>query len=161
MPLNFFKTIYSASSEVLANYFYSRLFIALLILLGFAYVVLTDVFVLSLMQFNSIIRPLDVLLISVIAFLAALTTTATVYRMREFKSFSKRSTAGFFGTFVGFFATACPVCTPIWLSWLGVAGSFAFLTQASLYIELASIALLTVSLYLTAKAVNKKTCEIK
>ncbi len=161
MPLNFFETIYSASRESLLQPFYLRLFISLLIVLGFAYVVLTDVFVLSLMQFNSIIRPLDVLLIAVIAFLAALSTTLSLYRMREFKAFSKRGSAGVFGSFVGFFATACPVCAPIWLSWLGIAGSFAFLTQASLYIELSSIALLTVSLYLTAQAVNKKTCEVK
>ena len=161
MVVKFFETIYSASREVLSNSFYSKLFIALLILLGFVYAVLTDVFVLSLMQFNPIIRQLDVLLIAIIALLAALTTTLTIYRMREFKAFTKRSSTGFFGSVVGFFATACPVCTPIWLSWLGVAGSFAFLTQASLYIELASIALLAVSLYLTAQAVNKKSCEIK
>jgi hypothetical protein len=52
--------------------------------------------------------------------------------------------------------TACPICQPIWLVWLGLGSATAFLSEVSIYLATSSIFLLGFSLYKSTEL-----CEVK
>lgn len=62
------------------------------------------------------------------------------------------------GTIVALFTSACPVCQPYWLFFLGAGTATAFLADISPYLGIIAIALLSYSLN---KALEDKSCGIR
>ncbi|MEK6954403.1 MAG: hypothetical protein AABX01_05315 [Candidatus Micrarchaeota archaeon] len=108
------------------------------ILLG-AYFLMSGTFLLSLMQFNESAEMPFVALQVLIALLAAIQLSI----MLNFGG-KKGDLAG---GFVALFASACPVCVPLWIYALGLGGSLAFLSDFSLAMGLFAVALLAYSLW--------------
>ncbi|MBI5147689.1 MAG: hypothetical protein HZA37_00855 [Parcubacteria group bacterium] len=68
--------------------------------------------------------------------------------------------AGALGAFSGALASACPTCGAFLLSFFGAAGGLAFLPFKGLEIKLLSVLLLSLSLWLTLRYLNKsEACE--
>ena len=130
---------------------YLLIFIFLLVLTSAFYLVVTGAYVVSLGQFNQNIEPLRVALTILISILTALVFTVLLYKQTQ-PLVCKQTAPGLFGSFMGLFATACPICFPLLLSLIGVGGSAALaISQNTVPIQLASIALLLASIWLTFK----------
>ncbi len=148
-----------AVGEALEGRNYKLLFAGVFILLSGAYAVLTDIVVLSDgVSFNPNLKLLQASLVIAIAFLSSLTLTLVVYRSRTLGARIEKK--NFLGSAAGVFATACPICQPIWLVWLGLASQSLFLIEISAYVALASIALLLASLHFAAQNIANKTCGV-
>ena len=88
-------------------------------------------------------------LFSIFAALFGITLSYQVYLKQQPKtcSIAKTSSAGALGTFVSFFAVQCPACASIGVLFLPVS-TIALLTVYSTLINLASIGLVLLTLYL-------------
>lgn len=159
MISNLLKQDLQAVWEALEGRNYKLLFAGVFILLLGVYAVLTDIVVLSEgVALNPNLKLLEASLVLAIALLSSLTLTLVAYRSRMLGArIEKRN---FFGSAVGVFATACPVCQPIWLVWLGLGSQALFLIEISTYVALASITLLLVSLHFAAQNIANKTCGV-
>ncbi|MFA6489402.1 MAG: hypothetical protein WCT52_01865 [Candidatus Micrarchaeia archaeon] len=137
---------------VFANRKYSALFVVLFAVLTPVYAVLTDIVILSPLALNPGIRPLETALVFCVSVLASLGFTIAAFQIFEAHSISKKSLggsvlgAGAGGTVLATFASACTVCQPIWLFWLGLGSATAFLADYGIYIMLASMAILLYSI---------------
>jgi len=115
------------------------------------YSVLTDIIVLSPLSINPNLKPFEALLIFLISIFAALGFTIAAFQLAELRAASRKSIggsilgAGAGGTVLATFASACTVCQPIWLFWLGLGSASAFLVDYSAYVLLASLAILAYS----------------
>jgi hypothetical protein len=138
---------------------YLAAFVLLFICLEAVYAVATDM-LLPDWKINPLLKVHEAILISAIAALAALSLLLIAYG-RECANYAKNASIAGVGGLLGLFATACPVCQPAWLLWLGLGGATVFLVQASLFIELISIALLLVSIYYTLEAIRNPKCKIR
>ena len=125
---------------------YILLFAALLIIFVPLYALLTNMMVLSPLSANPDIRLPEAALILVAATLASLGFTIAAYQSFVQRSLSRFAEAGVWGGALGFLASACAVCQPVWVMWLGLGSLLAFLADYSIYILLASIALMLYSL---------------
>lgn len=146
---------------------YGLIFAALLTLLIPVYAILSDVVLLGWPPtLNPNLRFPEAPLVFLIAILAALGFTIAAYQLLEQHSLSKKSAgggiigAGAGGSVIATFATACTVCQPIWLIWLGLGSSSVFLVDYGIYIMLASIALLGYSIHGGLRAIAEG-CKIK
>lgn len=82
-----------------------------------------------------------------------------VYRWRKFgapKLKSHGSTG--FGSFVGFAASACPMCGSTVLAALGIAGGLAAFPLGGLELKALSVALLALPIWLTRRDLKKLSC---
>lgn len=137
---------------VFAKQKYMLLFAALFAVLLPAYAVLTNIAITSPPSFNPYIKPVEAGMIFAISVLAALGFTLAAFQFFELHSVSRKSVggsvlgAGAGGTVLATFASACSVCQPIWLFWLGIGSATAFLADYGAYMLLASIALLLYSI---------------
>jgi len=115
------------------------------------YSVLTDIVVLSPLSINPNLKLFEVGLILFISIFAALGFTIAAFQLAELHAASRKSIggsilgAGAGGTVLATFASACTVCQPIWLFWLGLGSTSAFLVDYSAYVLLASLAILIYS----------------
>jgi hypothetical protein len=134
----------------------------LLAILFPAYAVLTDIFILQPISSNPNLKPFEASLILLAAFFASLGFTIASFQIYELKILSKKEAggmlgssagAGIGGSLLGIFASACTICQPVWLAWLGLGAASAFLVGYSIYIILASLAVLLFSIHLGLKAV--------
>ena len=66
---------------------------------------------------------------------------------------------GIMGGATAMLTSTCSVCQPVWLFWFGMGSASAFLADASVYIALASIVLLSFSLNKSIKSHNQ--CEVE
>jgi hypothetical protein len=148
---------------------YAYLALALFFVFLFLYAVLTNVVVLNLLYFDSnmpawrAVPPVslnpnlqwwDALPTVLLAGLAALGFSIAAFQLREMSGLRAGGGAGMAGSFLGLFATACPICQPLWLFWLGLGGVSAFLADWSIYIFAASLALLAFSVHKGLQAVT-------
>ncbi|MBI5046258.1 hypothetical protein HZC07_00815 [Candidatus Micrarchaeota archaeon] len=105
----------------------------------------------STAEINPVAEPVGIFLVLVIGLLMAVNWTVLLYvldsnqKTNETK-IGKQSGLPVVGSVVAFFGSACPICQPIWLVWLGLGSGTAFLAQYGIYISLLSIGLLIFSL---------------
>ncbi|MBI4044735.1 MAG: hypothetical protein HY392_03425 [Candidatus Diapherotrites archaeon] len=149
---------FRAIKEVLATPAYALGFLALTIILVPLYVILTGMLLLNPIEPNPKIEPINAFLIILIAVLSGLVIVVTLFKLKQNIAGKQSGKTGAVGSFLGLFATACPVCQPIWLIWLGLGSATAFLADYSTLIALAGTLLLLYSLHAAAQAVHKKTC---
>jgi hypothetical protein len=101
---------------------------------------------------NPNILPVEAGLVLLVAILASLGFTLGAFQVFELRTASRKSIggsiigAGAGGTVLAAFASACSVCQPVWLFWLGLGSATAFLADYGLYVLLASLAILVYSL---------------
>ncbi len=107
---------------------------------------------------NPLAEPFRIVLTIVIAILIGLNLTVLLYN-RDSKSHAKKETT-LLGGAAAIFTTACPICQPTWLVWLGFGSAVGFLSDTSNYIAIASIAILSLSLYNSLKCASGE-CEAK
>jgi hypothetical protein len=88
-----------------------------------------------------------------LAGLAALGFAIAIFQLRELTGRAPASKLGLAGSVMGALASACPVCQPIWLFWLGFGSASAFLADWSIYIFAASLLLLAFSVHQGLQAV--------
>ncbi len=125
---------------------YMLLFAVLLAIFIPLYALLTNMVILSPLSCNPDIRLPEAALILVAAILASLGFTIAAYQSFEQHSLSRFEEVGVWGGAIGFFASACAVCQPLWIAWLGLGSVTAFLADYSIYIVAASIALMLYAL---------------
>lgn len=118
----------------------------------------SGIFVPSVLELNPLAEPLGIAGMLAISVLFALNATVIFSNYAD----ESRTNAGtaFAGGFAALFTTACPVCQPVWLVWLGFGSATAFMADVSVYIWAASAVLLSVSLYYSLGKHNN-TCEVK
>jgi len=151
---------------VFASGRYAALFLALVLVLLPAYAILTDIVDLSPLSLNPGIRPLETALVLCVALFASLGFTIAAFQIFELHAVSKKSVggsvlgAGAGGTALATFASACTVCQPIWLFWLGLGSATAFLSDYGIYILVASLAILLYSINAGLAAITNG-CAVK
>ena len=151
---------FEAIKEVLSARNYAAGFLALSAVLVALYVVLTGMLLVNPVELNPKIEPINAALIILIAILSSLVIVLTVFKLKQNIGLEQGEKTGIFGSVLGLFATACPVCQPVWLLWLGLGSTTAFLADYSTPIALAGVLLLVYSLHSAAQAVHKKTCDM-
>ncbi len=144
--------------EALAGGKQKLLFVVVFAAVWAGYALFTDIYSIPLGGFNPLLKPVDAGLITVIALLTSLIITLMAYTIKTNLG-TRGKKRGILGSTIGLFATACPICQPIWLVWLGLGSQALFLVEISTYVSLASIALLLVSLHFMARGIADKTCE--
>ena len=127
------------------------IFLFLSLLFTVFYFLVTGTYVVSLYQFNASLEPLRLVLTILISILTALAITLMFYK-REQPLVCSQNAPAFLGSVLGLFTTSCPICFPLLLSIIGVGGSFALtVSQNAVPIQIASIVLLFLSIWLTTK----------
>jgi len=124
-----------------------------------AYLVSSGVFIPSLLEFNPTAEAARVLLVVLVALLSALLVAMLYYQNSKFKAVKGK--AGLAGSILGFFTTACPYCTPLVLSWVGLGGSLYFIADYGVHIGVASVLLLLFSIVMVSKNICNKACVPK
>jgi hypothetical protein len=126
--------------------------------LGIVLGVTSNIIVPSALDLNPVAEHAGIGVTAVIVLLMGLNTTVL------FHNVTMKAAGGggmaVLGSFGALFTTACPVCQPIWLVWLGLGSATAFLAEIGLYVGLFSIGLLLVSLHYSLKSATG-TCEVK
>ncbi|AJF59635.1 MAG: hypothetical protein QT03_C0001G0126 [archaeon GW2011_AR10] len=104
-----------------------------------------------------IVEPLNIFVLIVVILLLALNLTVL---LKNYETGIKTESSGAVaGAFTGLFLTSCPICQPVWLIWMGLGSSTAFLADISIYFGIASALFLTIGLHYSLKAPEK--CEVK
>ncbi len=107
------------------------------------------------------ISPINGFLTIIMAVLSGIYLTMFIYTQREMKTKNTGKT-GLAGMFIGFFTSACPVCTPLLVSLLGISAPLAFILSRNLLLEIVSIMLLLFALYKLSDSMYKcslRRCE--
>ncbi len=126
---------------------YAALFLLIFAFLTAVYFVVTGIYAPSVGEFVSTVEPIRVVFLLLIAALSSLALTIFIYKKREPLVCTQNAPA-FLGSFAALFTTACPLCFPLLLSWVGVGGATALaISSNAVPIQLASVALLGVSIY--------------
>jgi len=131
-------------------------FIGLFLVITLLYFVLTGIVLINPIDVNPSLKALNVGLTIIISGLTALIGIITWDRM-TLQSSLNDSKKGLIGSAVGLFASACPVCQPIWLLWLGLGPASAFLVEYSTLISLMGIGLLLFAIHSSLS--TPLTCE--
>jgi len=153
-------------ARVFSRRIYAMFALALFALLLPAYAVLTDIVLLSPFSLNPGIKFPEAALVIAISMLASLGFTLAAFQIFELRAVSRKSVggsvlgAGVGGTALAAFASACSVCQPIWLFWLGLGSATAFLADYGIFILAASAAMLVYSIDAGLKAVAGR-CRAK
>lgn len=158
--MNWLKQDFEGVVEALAEGRQKLLLAAVFAITWVVYAVFTDIIVVQDKWFNPNLKLLDASLITFIAFLTSLLLAMMVFVAKNNLGETRGKKRGVLGSFIGVFATACPICQPIWLVWLGLGSQALFLVEISLYVQLASIALLLVSLHFVSQGISNKTCAM-
>lgn len=103
------------------------------------------------------INPINGILTVMMAVLSGIYLTLFIYNIREMRA-KNPGKAGFAGMFIGFFTSACPLCTPLLVSLLGISAPLAFILSRNLLLEIASIMLLLFALYRLSESMDK--CQL-
>ncbi len=130
----------------------------LLALLGSIFAITSNIVVPSTLQLNPSAEPIKIIMMLMIVILMSINLTVLFHNYEMRKGTVKQSTI--LGTLGAPFTTACPICQPIWLVWLGFGSFTAFLSDISIYIGILSFGLLLLSLHNLLKAASS-TCEVK
>ena len=138
---------------ILSGKKYFVVFIAGFIMMSAILSVSAGIIVLPFLEFNIVAEPLGIAAVFFIAFLSALNFSVALNVLSAIKKVMPKTFA--LGPALGLFTTACPVCQPAWLIWLGLGTSTAFLSDYGIYISVISIVLLLFSLNLLLSENNK------
>ncbi len=137
--------------EILSKPKFLGIFIVLSFFLAIIYLVVTGIYIVSLGEFIDRAEPLRVALTLIISTLTALAVTLMFYKSRQ-PLVCSQNTPAFLGSFAALFTTGCPVCFPLLLQLIGVGGATGLAVSSNAVpIQIASIALLSVSIYLISK----------
>ena len=145
---------------ILSTRKYAALFIVFSALALLVFSITSNILVPSTLSINPIAELPGFVLTVAIAVLSALNVTVLLHNHDILREGSKPGRATIAGSVAGFFASACPLCQPIWLVWLGLGSATGFLASIGLYVGLLSIGLLLLSLNYSLKSANG-TCEVK
>lgn len=98
----------------------------------------------------------------IIALLAGINIALLVMRLRMMKGTNAReSSTSFLGLVAGAFAAGCPACATGLLALMGVAGGLAALPFHGVELKIASIALLSASIFFISKSLSGcKSCRV-
>lgn len=137
--------------QVLLKPKFLAIFTALALVFTAFYFIVTSIYVVSLGEFVETLEPIRLALTIIISLLSALAVTLMIYKQEQPLVCTTNAPA-FIGSFIALFTTGCPVCFPILLSAIGVGGATALtISSNAVPIQLASIVLLTASIYYTAR----------
>ncbi len=106
---------------------------------------------------NPFAEPARVALMAAIAAAMAVNGAVLLHNHDMRKSAGGRTTA--IGALAALFTSACPVCQPVWLVWLGLGTGTAFLSGVGLYAGAFSLAMLLVSIHYSLKSAES-FCEV-
>ncbi len=112
---------------------------------------------------NTVDKPLylwSYMIMTVVAIiLFGINVSLLVYRWRKFGAPKLKSQGGTgLGSFVGFAASACPVCGSTFLAALGIAGGLTAFPLGGLELKALSVALLVLPIWLTRRDLKKLSC---
>lgn len=88
-----------------------------------------------------------------LAALSAFGFSIAAFQLGELSAIAPASKTGAIGSLMGTLASACPICQPIWLVWLGMGSMSGFLADWGGYILAASLVILTFSVHQGLQAV--------
>jgi hypothetical protein len=142
---------FSALGQVFSKMRYKIAFIALLAVLLPLFLFLSNILVPEPLSINPFAGQEMVALVIAIVFLMSLNWAVLLRNYEMNVSCGKK--AGALGTLAAFLTSACPVCQPAWLVWFGLGCTAAFLSEISIYLALASILLLLISLHYSLSSV--------
>ncbi len=146
-----------ALRAVFSGWRYRAVAIALAAVLAPLLAVTSNVFSPSGLSLNPFAEPLRIALVAAIA--AAMAVNGAIL-LRNFEMrMALGGKAAAAGSAAALFASACPVCQPVWLIWLGLGSATAFLSDISLYIGAFSLLMLLVSIRQSLRS-SSNTCEV-
>ncbi len=117
----------------------------------------SNIIVLSNLSINPTLELPRLAMVIVIAILMSINIAVAVYNYKQGKKIGKKTTVA--GAISALFTTACPICQPVWLFWIGLGSASAFLSEITIYFGIASILILLISLHFSLKGVYGK-CEV-
>src|SRR3989338_26431 len=142
---------FSSLKEVFSGKIYWAILVVAFLLLAIILSITSGFFLPAFMEFNQTAQPLNIAIVIAIAFLLALNLTIFIRNYEAKNNESNKIT--FAGGLAGLFMTSCPICQPVWLVWIGLGGSTAFLADISIYFGIASVLFLLVGLHYSLKSV--------
>ncbi|MDW7728005.1 MAG: hypothetical protein SCH70_13025 [Candidatus Methanoperedens sp.] len=134
--------------KVLKNKSYFVIALISIAVMTYIYAVFTN------LAMGTQINPLSGFLTIVMAVLSGIYLTMFIYNQREL-GIKKHEKTGMIGMLAGFFTSACPICTPLLVSLLGISAPLAFILSKNLWLETASIMLLLFALFKLSESMNK------
>lgn len=146
--------------QVFSKNGYLFLLAILLLVLVPAYLALTNVLLLNPLTINPSAETPGTALSVLLGALSALGLTIGIFQIREMGSFSTGAKTGIGGSLIGLFGSACPICQPVWLFWLGLGSAGAFLSEYGIYLLVASTLIVAFSLHLGLQAVARG-CQVR
>ncbi len=138
--------------KVLKNKSYLAIALFSIAVMTYIYAVFTN------LTMGAQINPFSGILTIVMAVLSGIYLTIFIHNQREM-GIKNHEKAGLAGMFIGFFTSACPICTPLLVSLLGISAPLAFIFSRNLWLEIASIMLLLFALYKLSDSMDK--CPIR
>ncbi|MEW6036615.1 MAG: hypothetical protein AB1529_08450 [Candidatus Micrarchaeota archaeon] len=144
-------------AAVLGQWRYRTAFLALLVILLPLLSVSSSTIIPWTLELNPTAEAPKIAIMGAVASLMALNGAVLLHNYEAMKA-AGGTTA--LGTLAALFTSACPVCQPIWLVWLGLGSATAFLADIGLYMGLLSLGLLVFSLHNSLKAASG-TCEVR
>ena len=96
-----------------------------------------------------------------VSVLGGLSITLMAYKMKNTDRIAGGGLIGFGGVFGGALSSTCSACSATLISILGIVGSLSRFPFKGLELGAASIALLIVSIYFTAKNLDGQACSLK
>jgi len=133
--------------KVLKNKTYLAIALISIAVMTYIYAVFTN------LTMGAQINPLSGFLTIVMAVLSGIYLTMFIYNQREM-GIKKHEKTGLAGMFVGFFTSACPICTPLLISLMGISAPLAFILGKNQWLEIASIMLLLFALFKLSDSMN-------
>lgn len=106
---------------------------------------------------NPFAEPVRIAMVAAIAAAMAVNGAILLHNMEMRKARGGKATM--LGAVSAFFTSACPVCQPVWLVWLGLGSVTAFLSDIGPYVGAFSLAMLAVSIHYSLKSAEN-VCEV-
>ena len=97
----------------------------------------------------------------IVSVLGGLSITLMAYKMKNTDRVAGGGLIGFGGVFGGALSSTCSACSATLISILGIAGGLSAFPFKGLELGAASIAVLIVSIYFTAKNLDAQACSLK
>lgn len=156
------QTIFSHTTGILKQRKYAKLTIAFILASGLLYSFLYGFWQIPVVQFGFVrmaeITTIDIMYVILISVMAGLLVSLLKYKVDD-ASGSKFGGLG--GVFAGFVSAVCPVCQGITIAAFGstiAAIPLGFLIPYLWVLQIATIFILGLSLYLTSNNIYTKTC---
>jgi len=123
--------------------------------------IMTSVFVRAVEMISSVGGTIVLISAVVVSILGGLSIAMLVYKIKNVNHSASGSLLSFSGLFGGALSSTCSACSATLISILGIAGGLSVFPFKGLELSTASIAVLMVSIYFTAKNLDGQTCNLK